>query len=86
MYFFINDVMNVEISGKDLKVMMFYVVDLKNGMLYVLKMVKFKYYNIKLLGQCIVEFDIKGKQVVDKIFSIVVLIFLLVKVVVDLIL
>lgn len=75
MYLFINDVMSMEISGKDLKFIMLYVVDLKNGMLYVFKIVQFKYDSIKLLGQCIVEFDIKGKLVEDNKFYIVVLDF-----------
>ncbi|UAF85648.1 5'-nucleotidase C-terminal domain-containing protein [Salmonella enterica subsp. enterica serovar Kentucky] len=73
MYPFTNDVMNVEISGKDLKAMMSHAADPKNGMLHVSKTAKFKHYNTKPLGQRIVEFDIKGKQVADKTFSTVAL-------------
>lgn len=84
MYPFTNDVMNVEISGKDLKAMMSHAADPKNGMLHVSKTAKFKHYNTKPLGQRIVEFDIKGKQVADKTFSTVALTPLSVKAVADL--
>lgn len=73
MYPFTNDVMNVEISGKDLKAMMSHAADPKNGMLHVSKTAKFKHYSTKPLGQRIVEFDIKGKQVADNTFSTVAL-------------
>lgn len=84
MYPFTNDVMNVEISGKDLKAMMSHAAYPKNGMLHVSKTAKFKHYNTKPLGQRIVEFDIKGKQVADKTFSTVALTPLSVKAVADL--
>lgn len=58
--------------------------DPKNGMLHVSKTAKFKHYNTKPLGQRIVEFDIKGKQVADKTFSTVALTPLSVKAVADL--
>lgn len=73
MYPFTNDVMSVEISGKDLKAIMSHAADLKNGMLHVSKTVKFKYDSTKPLGQRIVEFDIKGKPVADNTFYTVAL-------------
>ncbi|EAW0781529.1 5'-nucleotidase C-terminal domain-containing protein [Salmonella enterica subsp. enterica serovar Taksony] len=73
MYPFTNDVMNVEVSGNDLKAMMSHAADPKNSMLHVSKTAKFKYYSTKPLGQRIVGFDIKGKQVADNTFSTVAL-------------
>ncbi|ECF1774706.1 bifunctional metallophosphatase/5'-nucleotidase [Salmonella enterica subsp. enterica serovar Welikade] len=71
MYPFTNDVMSMEISGKDLKSIMSHAADLKNGMLHVSKTVQFKYDSTKPLGQRIVEFDIKGKPVVDnKLYTV----------------
>lgn len=65
MYPFTNDVMSLEISGKDLKAIMSHAADLKNGMLHVSSTVQFKYDSTKPLGQRIVAFTIKGKPVED---------------------
>lgn len=65
MYPFTNDVMSIEISGKDLKSIMSHAADQKNGILHVSKTVQFKYDSTKPLGQRIVSFDIKGKPVKD---------------------
>ncbi|ECC8733683.1 5'-nucleotidase C-terminal domain-containing protein [Salmonella bongori] len=69
MYPLTNDVMSVEINGKDLKTMMSHAADPKNGVLHVSKTTKFKHYSTTPLGQRIVEFDIKGKQVAENTFS-----------------
>lgn len=66
MYPFTNDVMSMEITGKDLKAIMSHAADLKNGILHASKTVQFKYDSSKPLGQRIVSFDIKGKAVEDQ--------------------
>nr|WP_276581065.1 bifunctional UDP-sugar hydrolase/5'-nucleotidase [Citrobacter cronae] len=73
MYPFNNDVMTIEISGRDLKSVMSHAADLKNGMLHVSKTVSFKYDSTKPLGKRIVSFKIKGKPIEDvKFYTVVV--------------
>lgn len=73
MYPFTNDVMSVEISGKDLRSIMSHAADLKNGTLHASKTVQFKYDSTKPLGQRIVSFSIKGKPVEDSQFYTIAL-------------
>ncbi|MGY6031156.1 5'-Nucleotidase C-terminal domain-containing protein [Phytobacter sp. AG2a] len=65
MYPFTNDVMSMELTGKDLRSVMSHAADLKNGILQVSKEVSMKYDSTKPQGQRIVEFTIKGKPVKD---------------------
>lgn len=73
MYPFTNDVMSMEIDGKDLRSIMSHAADLKNGILHVSKTVQFKYDSTRPTGQRIVEFKIKGKPVEDDKVYIVAL-------------
>ncbi len=75
LYTLTNDVNEREISGKDLKAMMFPCSrsEERHAACVAARQI-FKHYNTKPLGlRCTSNLDIKGKQVADKSFSTVAL-------------
>ncbi|EEJ7563545.1 bifunctional metallophosphatase/5'-nucleotidase [Salmonella enterica] len=73
MFPFINDIIEMDITGKDLKQAVSHGADLKNGVLQVSKSVLVRYDSSKQPGQRVVEFSINGQPVEDnKIYHIAV--------------